>query len=728
MKKVIKFAIIAAVIFVAILGVILLIATTLLGSDILSALSRWETYLIAGATELGIVVFVVIADLRIQGSRRVLKTNVDLENSHWMTDKEMRENDGFTVTKFSQLGEVEDGIPIKAVKKGKDLNVVIKKGIHTLVIGATGSGKTSAFVSPALEIMCRTKTKPSFVVSDPKGELYKKHSKTFADQGYKVSLIDLSDIMHSTRWNPLADVIKKTQKMNTLTVVFDKGKYYVDGNEYVSLLSAENEKSALKIVYENDIYTDLEDLVFTMCPVESTKDPSWQNGARYFIFSILLALWEDLRDGYLKEEEFNLYTLYKTITEYAVGECEVIKEYMETRARKSKVKGLSNTVLVSEGRTLSSYLGEVNLFMAWLADSGITTLTSGNDIELSNFDEAPNVLFLKIPDQLKNRYKLVSLFITQMYKALVSKAEKNKKEGKMTEQKLLRNTYLMMDEFGNLPKLHLIDRIATIGRGRGIFMIPIIQDFNQLTDIYGRETANTIRSNSNIQLFIGTNDADTIKVFSEQCGKKKVKQINYSENLRDMNVSTSAQSVPLIYPSELEQLNDPANGKSGNMIALCLGTYPIKSKFTPIYEAQDIYAATSRDVVPAELIRFDEEYYDIARYNAFVNADSNPQSSADNEEEITQGENVEQEQENTRKGIKPRTVVEITIDNKINELEGRIPKETLRELLSSSIERKLQIINTLISDTESSALMFDLIKLQTLLQAAASVKEINNNE
>lgn len=722
MRKITKITLISLLVFVALLAAIIMFETLVLGREIVQVLSDGKTYVISGLGAVILFIVVFISDLRIQGSKRVLKTNVDLENSHWLSDKEMRDNDGFTVVKFSQLENVSDGIPIKAIKKGNDINVVLKKGIHTLVIGATGSGKTSAFVSPALEIMCRTKTKPSFVVSDPKGELYKKHSKTFAEQGYKVSIIDLSDIMHSTRWNPLADVIKKTYKMNTLAVEFSKGRYYVDGNEYTTQAQAEKEKTALKSVIENDIYTDLEDFIFTMCPVESTKDPSWQNGARYFIFAILLAMWEDLRDGYLKDEEFNLYTLYKTITEYAVGECEVIKEYMETRARKSKTKGLSNTVLVSEGRTLSSYLGEVNLFIAWLADSGITTLTSGNEIELSSFDDEPNVLFLKIPDEKKNRYKLVSLFITQMYKALVAKAEQNKKKGKTQEQKLLRNTYLMMDEFGNLPKLHLIDRIATIGRGRGIFMIPVIQDLSQLIDIYGKETANTIRSNCNIQLFIGTNDADTIKIFSEQCGKKKVKQINYSENLRDMNVSTSAQSVPLIYPSELAKLNDPANGKSGNIIALCLGTYPIKSKITPIYEAVKIYNLLECNVTPSELIVFDERYYDVATFTGFIKADKGELALA--EEDSAEIEEITPAVEDTPKQIKI-TPMESLVLEKLKELKGRISQEWFDKLTKQqSTSDRLEILREILSNTTDSALMFDLIKIEGLIKSTLGKGEL----
>ena len=239
---------------------------------------------------------------------------------------------------------------------------------------------------------------------------------------------------------------------------------------------------------------------------------------------------------------------------------------------------------MAQDRTLASFLTDVSQYFNWMSDTGIAALTSGNDIEFGDFDEAPNALFLKIPDEKENRYKLVTLFMTQMYKALVEKATDNKEKGKTSEQELLRNVYFVMDEFGNMPKFHNMDKVVAVGRSRHIYMIPVIQDYNQLDDRYGKEVAAIIRSNCNIQIFIGTNDENTRKAFSELCGKKKVKQVSYSEN-KDMSVSTSAQSVPLIYPNELEKLNDPANGVLGNAIVSCLGNYPIRAKFTPYLKA-----------------------------------------------------------------------------------------------------------------------------------------------
>lgn len=74
---------------------------------------------------------------------------------------------------------------------------------HTLVIGTTGSGKTTTFVNPAIQILAESKTKPSMLISDPKGELYQLHAKKLKKAGYKVQILDLRNPYNSVRWNPL---------------------------------------------------------------------------------------------------------------------------------------------------------------------------------------------------------------------------------------------------------------------------------------------------------------------------------------------------------------------------------------------------------------------------------------------------------------------------------------------------------------------------------------------
>mgnify|MGYP003297339352 CR=1 FL=1 len=139
----------------------------------------------------------------------------------------------------------------------------------------------------------------------------------------------------------------------------------------------------------------MQDLIYTICPIENKNESSWEKGARDFILALAVAFWEDVFNGFMPREKFNLYNLYRTISDYAKGECEDIRAYFDTRSPLSKTRGLSNTVLVAQDRTLASFLTDVSQYFNWMSDTGIAALTSGNDIEFGDFDESPNVLFFK---------------------------------------------------------------------------------------------------------------------------------------------------------------------------------------------------------------------------------------------------------------------------------------------------------------------------------------------
>ncbi len=74
--------------------------------------------------------------------------------------------------------------------------------IHTLMIGASGVGKTANFLYPNIEYCCAAGM--SFVTTDSKGDLYR-NTATIAEKyyGYKISVIDLRNPARSSGYNML---------------------------------------------------------------------------------------------------------------------------------------------------------------------------------------------------------------------------------------------------------------------------------------------------------------------------------------------------------------------------------------------------------------------------------------------------------------------------------------------------------------------------------------------
>ena len=122
----------------------------------------------------------------------------------FVTEKDLETNKAFNYhTQNSIRSCKKDGILVRAEEKGSSIHINFVEPIHTLCVGTTSSGKTSRFVVPSLQLMSMTASKPSFVITDPKGELYEKCSNKFKKEGYDVKVLDLRNPFQSMQWNPL---------------------------------------------------------------------------------------------------------------------------------------------------------------------------------------------------------------------------------------------------------------------------------------------------------------------------------------------------------------------------------------------------------------------------------------------------------------------------------------------------------------------------------------------
>lgn len=705
---------ITALLLAAPLILIALFVMAITKTDFVSVWTSGLLWALYAAGEIGIILLVMF-EYRTLGARRVKKVNKDLEDSHFMSWGEIKCDGGFTVVDFEDLSKVKDGLLIMAERRKNKMEVVLTAPIHATLIATTGTGKTSTYVSPFIEVLSRTATNPCMIITDPKGELYRRHATTLKRNGYKVHVVNMSMTYRSTLWNPFNDITRKTERISE-PIIMEKNKYRWCGELYPTYAAAEQNKKEYTVRLNDEIYVDLQDLIYTMCPVEAAQDKSWQQGARDLIFGMALRMWEDLRDGLLPAEKFNLYNLWWNLTQYARGDCEILKEYIDDLADdNSKAPSMAGTVLVSEDRTLSSYLGSVNQYLHWLADGGVQQLTSGNDIDFSDWDEDANVLFINVPEEKEGRRTLVSLMLVQLYKALLDKARRN---GETGEPSLKRSCYFLMDEFGSLPRINRFEQIVPIARSRKIFMVPVVQDYKQFDIVYGQDAASIIKNNCNVKIFMGTNDDKTRNEISEMCGKQKVKSVSYNEN-NDMSVSTSAQSVPLIYPSELEKLNNPKDGVFGNSVVIVAGNYPIKSKNTPYFQALDIYGIEEEAIPPQkDFMIFDGQgnRYNIAETIFLMEED---------EETEEPGESAEKSREENpvvTETLPPRMAAdrrEQEANKMFKRLETRIDYKDYTRLQTATTEGKIEMLGELCEKAACAGNMFlaaELAKIATILK------------
>lgn len=576
------------------------------------------------------------------------RTEGALENSRFLTDKERDKY--FPCYTYDQLKNTKkDGIPVRAYEdKTGVMKVNFLSGAHSLIIGATGSGKTTTFINPMIQILATTSAGSSMIMTDPKGELFSLHSKYLKERGYDVQLLDLRDTYSSSRWNPLGGIYDMYQEyleagkeikahrdsmvnypdLNQIDGPAKDGEVWIEwrGTAYADISHCQDDISVTKQKVFDEMYEDLNDLISVICPIENEKDPVWEKGARSIILATCLAMLEDSEDPDLgmTKDRFNFFNLNKILTN-SENEFAALKDYFMGRSPLSQAVTLSRQVLSAADTTLSSYMSitfdKLNMFN----DRGLCGLTSATDIIPEVFAERPTALFLKIPDEKDTRHGLAAVFILCMYKALIKVASFRE------DLSLPRNVYFILDEFGNMPKIEKFDKMITVGRSRKIWFNMVVQSYSQLNNVYGEQVADIIKSNCGMKMFIGSNDIGTCKEFSELCGNMTVRTANTSTNVSskegDFSVSGQNQVRPLIYPSELQKLNNKES--TGNAIIVTFGNYPLKTKYTPSYLCK-YYKMGTMDMgqLRNHMFHADEVFYDINRRNKLILGDKDQQEGA----------------------------------------------------------------------------------------------------
>ena len=249
----------------------------------------WKLVLALAILGIGFILWKTIPKLG-----KKLKDFNDGEDAKIIYPDNLKKNKLFITTTYDALNNFNDSSLLRAEKVGKKIKVLLsKEPSHAIVIGETGAGKSTAFIDPIIQCLGQTKTLPTMIITDPKGELFNKHSAMLKERGYTVSVFNLADPYKSTKWNPFENVIKMIETL----IEIDK--------EIKANPETANAYRYQRAQLEDDIYENCTDLIYTMCPVLSKTDPSWEQNARDLILGFVLAMTEDARDGKIRPEQIN---------------------------------------------------------------------------------------------------------------------------------------------------------------------------------------------------------------------------------------------------------------------------------------------------------------------------------------------------------------------------------------------------------------------------------------
>lgn len=421
---------------------------------------------------------------------------------------------------------IENGGMLLGTKKDK--YYINADDTHTLVIGATRSGKSRCIVLPSIGIIGLAGE--SMVISDPKGELHQYTYPYLQRLGYDVFVLDFKNPERSDCFNFLQEVI--------------------DAVNYNNIPLAQ--RKALEIT---------EALVGN----DTSNEKIWSEGEKAIMAACILAVVYDNKDHPEYQNLTNVYYFINNMCE--LSENQPLKKYIDTIEATNPnhpALALISMTRVAPSKTQGSFNISALATLRLFADINVYNITKQNSFNIADIGRKKTAVFIILPDYNTTYYGVASLFVDQIYTRLADIAD-------LRGGRLENRVNFILDEFGNFAVIPDFATKLTVGGGRGMRFNLFLQSMAQLESDgkkvkYGKEGARTIRGNCEKWIYLSS-DEETQKVISDKIGDYTTMSNSESNSyngtqlfsVNGANISASRNLIgrKLLKPEELALIQRP---------------------------------------------------------------------------------------------------------------------------------------------------------------------------
>lgn len=334
---------------------------------------------------------------------------------------------------------------------------------NVLVVGTSGAGKTRSVVTPNL-----LQATGSYVVSDPKGNLYKQYGRYLESKGYKVRKLDLKDLKHSTHYNFM--------------------RY---------------------IRSEQDIVKVSHILVYELSNGrERTLDPFWDESTCLLLQALMAYV-----IMYTPEEQHVFSNVLQMLTAISVDEgrssgknaIDEIFERLETDDPDSFALKQYKKFRLAASRTLRSILIALAAKTVIFDMPELKKIMADDEIKIREIGLEKTAVFVCVSDTDRSLDCIANLFFSQAMNVLCDIADEYGYQNRLPVP-----VRFILDDFATNVHIDEFPRMISSIRSRGISAMLMIQAEAQLEDYY-KSNAGTVISNCDTYVYMGTNDLATAK-------------------------------------------------------------------------------------------------------------------------------------------------------------------------------------------------------------------------
>lgn len=458
--------------------------------------------------------------------------------ARWLTKKEFRKTFKCNTLSDSNNTFNSGGIIVGYEKNKNSENIYyIDDNIHSLVVGATRSGKTRSIVLQTVGNLGLAGE--SMIISDPKAEIYHYTLKFLEELGYKIITLDFKNPTKSTRYNFLQPVIDAVNRDD-----FRKAEEYAW------------------------------DITQSLVGNEDTKmEKIWRDGEMSVIAGAIMSVVFDNKEH---PEYQNLTNVYSFISEMCktTGQQMPINKYIENLAPEHPASTIFNIARIAPEKTRGSFFTSALTTLRLFTSKSIYGMTCKSDFSLKQAGEEKTVTYIILPDEKTTYYPLASLFVYQNYVSLVESADERGGELKT------RVNYIL-DEFGNFTTIPAFSNMLTVAGGRKIRFNLFLQSFSQLENKYGREVAENIRDNCQTWIYLKTASNETASIISKKLGTYTTSSYSRSSSYSKYQNGSNSESINLISRSLLTE-DEILRIERPYVLVIQTGLFPIITKLPDI--------------------------------------------------------------------------------------------------------------------------------------------------
>ena len=455
-------------------------------------------------------------------------------SADWITNEEKKK----TYISVPFGSETVPGFVV-GVNLSKKEWLIDTSGQTILLSAPPGGGKTMCNLIPAICYNARvnkhTGKGASMILTDCKGDLYRKTKLELKSCGYNICVLDFRNPLSGMWVNLMHNVNQSIDRYRKATKENERLHAYARAERYAKILS--------------------ESLVDNMQANEKSENSAYFNNTAKGLITALVLLVSE----YGEESERHIISVFRLIIELnGLDEDSSTGELQKTKMEKllreignDRLINYAGASITADVRATMDVYSTALMKLAGFIDAELEQLVCSHspEIDAQRFVERPTAIFLICPDENTTRHFFVSLFIRYFTNELIEIAE-TKYHGVLPHQ-----CFNIWDEFGNMPAVKDAQAIFTASRSRKIRVVIAIQSQNMLSMVYGREGAAVILKACQMFIFtfLAPTDLDTAKRLSETLGRQTV----LSGSVSSGKGYTSTQNMigkALLFPDEIIHL------------------------------------------------------------------------------------------------------------------------------------------------------------------------------